>query len=364
MSKINISGIRKVFDLAAKLKNPINLSIGQPHLDVFDEVKQSAIDVIKEGGNKYTMTQGIPELREACRKHYKEAHGVEFPAYLITSGVSGGIFLTMMATLNPGDEVILPDPYFVLYREVIYLAGAQPVFLNTYPDFKLHAAELEKVITPKTKIIVLASPGNPTGAVYSDDQLKEVTELAKKNNILIISDEIYEHFVYDAPATTIAKYYDNVMVLNGFSKSHSMTGWRLGYAMGPEDVILAMTKLQQFTYVCAPSFAQVAGLTAFETDTAERKAHYKAKRDLVYDGLKDNFQITKPGGAFYIFPQVPWGDDMTFVEEVIENNCLVIPGSVFSEHKTHFRISYAATTETLEMGIELLNRLAKQGGPK
>lgn len=364
MSKINISGIRKVFDLAAKLKDPVNLSIGQPHFDMPDEVKQTAVQAIEDGFNKYTMTQGIPELREACAKHYKDRHGVEADGTLITSGVSGGIFLTMMATLNPGDEVVLPDPYFVLYREVIYLTGAKPVFPNTYPEFKLKAADLEKYITPKTKIIVLATPGNPTGAVYTDDELKDIAAIAGKHNTLVISDEIYEDFVYDQPATTIAKYYDNVMIFNGFSKSCSMTGWRLGYAIGPKALIQEMTKLQQFTYVCAPAPAQKAGLTALEYDTSERKADYKRKRDMAYDALKENFEMTKPGGAFYMFPKVPWGDDITFVEEVIKNSCLIIPGGVFSEQKTNFRMSYATTDETLERGIEILNRVAKQGGPK
>ena len=182
--------------------------------------------------------------------------------------------------------------------------------------------------------------------------------MAKKHNLLVITDEIYEALQYDEDAATMVGMYENVILLNGLSKSAGMTGWRLGWAAGPSDIIQAMNTLQQYTFVCAPSIAQKAAVVALKADMGQKVADYREKRDLIYNGLKDRFAVTKPGGAFYIFPEAPGQDGDAFVKKAIENNLLIIPGSVFSGAKSHFRISFAATNDTIRKGIDILARLA------
>ena len=358
MSKLDASGIRKVFDLAQNMENPVNLSIGQPDFDIPDSVKQAAVEGIQGGLNRYTPTQGIEELRQALLERVCGSRGVQGESALITSGVSGGLLLAMLVLVDPGDEVLVPDPYFVLYKHLVNLAGGVPVFVDTYPDFKLTRERIEPHLTEKTKLLLVNAPANPTGTVPSAEQLKSIAEMAKERDLIVISDEIYSHFSYDGPCPSIATYYGNTLLLDGFSKSHAMTGWRLGYAVGPAEIVAEMTKLQQFSFVCAPSFAQHAGLKALDVDTTPYVKQYQKKRDMLCDGLKDKYELVKPEGAFYLFPKTPWGTDHEFVAKAIENNLLIIPGSVFSEQTTHFRIVYAATDETIERGIEILNKLA------
>ena len=209
-------------------------------------------------------------------------------------------------------------------------------------------------------MLLINSPANPTGRTYSSEELRDIAEFAQRHNLLVVSDEIYDHFIYDQPHETFAKYYDKTLLLNGFSKSSAMTGWRVGYAAGPHEVIESMKTLQQYSFVCAPSFAQKAGIAALNLDISEYIDGYRAKRDLIYEGLKGHFEVEKPGGAFYIFPKAPGGDGVKFVEEAIANNVLIIPGNVFSEHNTHFRLSFAAPDEALHKGIEILQKLASQ----
>ncbi len=357
MAKINSSGIRKVFDLAQDLQNPINFSIGQPDFDVPEEIKAQAISAIKQGFNKYTLTQGIPELRERVRAHIKETRQFEPEAVLITSGVSGGLLLASMALIDPGDEVLLLDPYFVMYKHLASLAGGVPKFVNTYPDFRLRQEALEEAVSEKTKVVLFNSPNNPTGITASEEELEMLAAFARRHNLFIIADEIYDHFVYDGSYRSISAYTDNLLLLGGFSKTYAMTGWRLGYAVGPADLIGEMTKLQQFSFVCAPAMVQRAALVAFDLNVSRFREEYRKKRDLIYEGLKEVYNVVRPDGAFYIFPEVPRGKDEEFVAEAIKKNLLTIPGSVFSERNTHFRISYATANENIEKGIEILRSL-------
>jgi aspartate/methionine/tyrosine aminotransferase len=358
MNSIDASGIRKVFALAAKLENPINLSIGQPDFDVADEVKEEAIARIREGRNSYTQTWGIDELRTECSAYYQRRFGAPLDNVMITSGVSGGLFLALLATLNPGDEVLFADPYFVMYPHLTRLLGGVPVKIDTYPDFKLTAKAVEAAITEHSKILIINSPSNPTGVTLDADEMDALAAVATKHDLLVISDEIYEQFCYDGQPASMAGRYSNTIILNGFSKIAAMTGWRVGYASGPEPVIQDMNTLQQYTFVCAPSFAQYAAVTALNLDLAETLAAYTKKRAIIYEGLKERFTPTKPGGAFYIFPNAPGGDGEAFVRQAIDNNVLVIPGNVFSDKNTHFRLSFAADDAVLEQGIEKLNALA------
>ena len=358
MKYIDASGIRKVFDLAKKMKNPINLSIGQPDFDVPEEIKSEAIQAIQKGYNKYTPTQGIDSLRTQLLQKIKAERGFEAEDILITSGVSGGILLSFMTLLNPGDEVIIPDPYFVMYKHLSRLLGAVPIYLDTYPDFIVTAESLKEKISSRTKLIILNSPANPTGAVIPSGELRAIARVCESFGITILSDEIYSSFCYDEPFDSVARYYPKTLILDGFSKSHAMTGWRMGYAAGSSEIIQAMTKLQQFSFVCAPSFAQYAALKALSLDLTGHTDLYRKKRDLIYQGLSQKFEVQKPSGAFYIFPKAPNDNADEFSKKAMENNLLIISGSVFSEKNTHFRISYAASEETLLEGLEILNQIS------
>ena len=363
---VDASGIRKVFDLAAKMKDPINLSIGLPDFDVPEIAKSAAIESIRSGQNRYTQTQGIEPLRTRLRAELSKEMGRDLGEVLITSGVSGGLFLAILATINPGDEAIFLDPYFVMYKHLLTLAGGKAVMVDSYPDFRFHADRVEKAITPKSKLLILNSPSNPTGVVMSPAEVMSAVEIARKHDLLLISDEIYEPFLYGQDQggdmgglPSPMKSYEKTILLRGFSKSHAMTGWRLGYAAGPGEIISQMTKLQQYTYVCAPSPLQHAALKAMDVPMNDAVAAYRRKRDIAFETLSKKFEVVKPGGAFYIFPKAPAGISASdFVAKAIEKNVLIIPGNVFSERDTHFRISYATTDERLQQGCEILCTLA------
>jgi len=357
---IDASGIRKVFALAAELKDPVNFSIGQPDFDVPEALKEEAIKAIKAGQNKYSQTAGDSLLKERIAERIDKEFGWSRPAILITSGVSGGLLLAFLAIVNPGDEVIIPDPYFVMYKHLVNMLGGKCVFVDSYPDFKLPVEKIAEAITNKTKMIILNSPCNPTGAVYSEQQIKALAEIAAEKDILILTDEIYERFCYDSKCTSIANYYERALLLRGFSKSYAMTGWRLAYAAAHEcltNVIEQMTKIQQYTFVCAPTPFQKAAIAALNYETGDFVDAYRRKRDLLYEGLKDKFELVKPGGAFYAFVKAPGGSGTEFVEKAIKNNVLIIPGNVFSEKDTHFRISYATSDEKIQQGVEILRSL-------
>lgn len=352
------SGIRKVFSLAGKLKNPINLSIGQPDFDVPQPVKDSLIAAVESGKNGYALTQGMPILRNKLQAEVDAEFAHADREVFVCSGTSGGLVLAMLAMVNPGEEVVFLDPYFVMYDSLIRLVGGVPVAVNSYPSFRPSIEDIEAAITPKTKMLIVNSPANPTGIQFDEQEIKQLAELAKEKNIVLVSDEIYRLFSYDEPFVSPAKFNDQTIVIDGFSKSYAMTGLRLGYVHGPHHIMEAMLKVQQYTFVCAPHPVQIAGATALDTDISHLVADYKKKRDFVVDGLSKHYEIAKPNGAFYVFPKLPWGTGDEFVAKAIENNLLIIPGKIFSNHDTHFRISYAASDNVLDQGVELLKKLA------
>jgi aspartate aminotransferase/aminotransferase len=359
MRGIEVSGIRKVFDLAAKLKDPVNLSIGQPDFPVPEPIKQAAKSAIDANRNGYTVTQGIPELRGKIQADLRERYpGQHERDVFVTSGTSGGLVLALQCTINPGDEVIIFDPYFVMYPHFITMAGGKPILIDTYPDFHINLAKVRTAITPKTKAIIVNSPGNPTGAVLDRETLRELALLAREHRVLLMSDEVYRAFCYDTPFASPATWNEDTLVFDGFSKTYGMTGWRLGFSHGPRRLIDEMIKLQQFTYVCAPSIVQYAGVAAWDYDVSAIVKDYKGKRDRVVAGLKDRYELIVPGGAFYVYPKAPRGTGNEFVTEAIRNNLLIIPGNTFSKRDTHFRLSYAASDAVLDRGIEILRRLA------
>jgi len=360
MSMIEASGIRKIFELAAGMKNPINLSIGQPHFEVPKPIKEAAKAAIDRGDNGYTVTQGIPTLRQKLAAEI----GLRLPGQqrevVVTSGTSGALMVALCATVNPGDEVILFDPYFVAYPHLVTLAGGKSVVLDTYPDFRIDVQKVREAITPRTKAILFSSPSNPTGVTTDADTLRNLANLAREKGVLLIADEIYRSFWYEGQFRSAAEFDPNVLVLDGFGKSYGITGWRIGYAHGPKRLIDEMAKLQQFTFVCTPSIVQHAGVAALDCDISTIVADYRRKRDFVYEALGEFFEIARPGGAFYVYPKTPWGTATEFVQEAIRHNLLIIPGSAFSRKDSHFRVSYAASDETLQSGIDVLQALARR----
>jgi aspartate aminotransferase/aminotransferase len=355
------SGIRKVFDLAAKMENPINLSIGQPDFAVPDAIKNAAIAAIRADRNGYSVTQGIAELRQALQQQTDAELGHADRRVLVTSGTSGALLLSILALVNPGDEVIVFDPYFVMYPALVGMVGGKAVFVDTYPDFRIDPAKVAAAITPRTKLILFNSPANPTGAVAAEADVRALAELAAQHNIALVSDEIYREFCYDAPLVSPTRWNDQTIVIDGFSKTYGVTGWRLGFMHGPSAIIDKLTMLQQYTFVCAPHPLQYAAVAALEVEMSEHVATYRHRRDMVVEGLRAaGYEVNQPGGAFYVFPKAP--GDLTgsgFVTKAIQNELLIIPGNVFSQHDTHFRISYAANEATIERGLAVLRQLGK-----
>jgi aspartate aminotransferase/aminotransferase len=344
------------------MKNPINLSIGQPDFDVPEPIRRAAIDAIEHRKNGYSVTQGIAELREKLQRQVDAAYGHGDRKVVITSGTSGGLVLVMTALIDPGDEVIIFDPYFVMYPSLVAMVGGRCVYVDTRPDFSIDVQKVADAITPRTKLILFNSPANPTGAVTSTDEMRELAELAAEREVVLLSDEIYQRFCYDEPFVSPARFNERTLVLDGFSKTYAMTGWRLGFAHGPAELIDALTKCQQYTFVCAPQPVQWAGVAALEVEMQPYIDAYRRKRDLIYEVLKDYYELVRPGGAFYAFPRAPAGVTGTeFVTRAIEQGLLIIPGNIFSRRDTHFRLSYAASDETIQRGVEVLQRLARSG---
>ena len=363
-AKFDSSGIRKVFDLAAKMADPINLSIGQPDFPVPDTVKEAAIAAIRGDKNGYSQTQGIGELRAKLQAAIDERYRQADRRVLVTSGTSGALVLAVMTMVNPGDEVIVFDPYFVMYPALVGMVGGRCVTIDTYPDFRIDPDRVAAAITPRTKMILVNSPANPTGAVAGKEEMSALAALAAKRGIALVSDEIYREFCFDAPLSSPAEWNENTIVVDGFSKTYGVTGWRLGFVHGPAAIIDKMTMLQQYTFVCAPHPLQCAAIAALDVDMSEYIAAYRRKRDRVVAGLTAaGYKLVRPGGAFYVFPEVPesiGGANGTgetgsqFVARAIENELLVIPGGIFSGRDTHFRISYAASDATIERGLRVL----------
>ncbi len=346
------------------MKDPVNFSIGQPDFDVPHDIKAAAIRAIEANCNQYSQTVGETSLLESIRSSLKSRYGWQEPRVLVTSGVSGGLLLAFLTLIDPDDEVIITDPYFVMYKHLVNMVGGRCVFVSSYPDFRLPLRGIANAVTPKTKLIIVNSPANPTGAVYHEDEMRQLADIAAGADALVLSDEIYDAFCYDGPCPSIADFYPKTLLCKGFGKSYGMTGWRLGYAASNEplaDVIEQMTKLQQYTFVCAPTPFQHAAAAALNCDITDHVAAYRSKRDMIYNGLNDVYDLTKPQGAFYAFVRIPtWAASAAqFVEKAISENLLIIPGGVFSEQDTHFRISYAAPDDKIEQGIEILRRLAR-----
>jgi len=369
---IDASGIRRAFELGASLKDPINLSIGQPDFFVDERVKQRAIRAIAENRNGYSVTQGVPELRAAIWSNlesdlgWTEASGSDL---IITPGTTGALALAIFATVGDGDEVIMADPHFVAYPPMVKVAGGRTVFCDTYPDFRMTAARVESLLTPRTKMVIVNSPSNPCGVVLTQRELDDLSQLCRDRNVLLVADEIYEAFTFpdareDGRCPSAARSNPSLLLVRGFGKTYGCTGWRLGYAAGPKPLIQQMAKLQQYLYVCAPTPLQVAAVECFDVDLAPLIAQYVRRRDMITDALRGLVDFAVPQGAFYALIPVTEKGGATgsaFANHVLDHRLIVVPGKVFSSRDTHFRISFAAPDEKLAEGLEIIRRVLKSG---
>lgn len=378
---IEASGIREVFKRRNFMTDPIDLSIGQPDFAAPALAKQAAIRAIEADRAAYTMSQGIAPLVERIAAHLERDVG--WPAAhtagstIVTVGTSGALHMAMLALLNPGDEIILGDPYFVAYPHIARLCGAVPVLCDTYPDFQLTAERLEPLITPRTKAVLLNSPSNPAGTVASSRVCAGVLELCRQRGVLLISDEIYDEFCYSesveptglepgarrCPSPCRVKgSEDSILLIRGFGKTYGCTGWRLGYCTGPRPLIEEMMKIQQYSFVCAPTPLQHAAVEMLSADMAPQVRAYEERRNLVMERLGPITGMAAPGGAFYAFVPVPQKLGLRsreVFEKLAAQNLLVVPGDVFSTRDTHFRLSFATSKGTLERGLEIIERVLK-----
>jgi aspartate aminotransferase/aminotransferase len=355
------SGIRKVFDLAATLDDPINLSIGQPDFAMPETARAAAKAAIDAGRNGYTPTQGIPALRERLEERARRETGQPHRRLCVTSGSSGALVLTLMAIIDPGDEVIVFEPAFVMYRPLVEFLGGRVVAIDTAPSFRIDVDRVAAAITPHTRAILLNTPANPTGHVAEADIVRDLARLAESRGVTLVSDELYRSYCYDAPFHSPALHSERVVVIDGFSKSHAMTGWRVGWVHGPADIVNACTMLQQYTFVCAPQVGQWAALAALDTPMDMPLGECRRKRDKLMAGLRGRYRFEPPGGAFYLYPEAPGGSGRAFAERAVaEEKLLVVPGSVFGAADTHFRIAYTVDERTLDRGIAALERLAEK----
>ncbi len=362
LTSLKPSGIREFFALGKKMKNPVDLSIGQPEFEVPAAVRDAAMRSILEGRNRYTVTQGIEPLRVGLLEKYGQRwdrFGGDELDVMVTSGVSGALTISFMATLDQDDEILIPDPYFVMYRQLATLVGAKAVCYDTYPDLHVDAERIRPLINEKTRAILVNSPCNPTGQVMRADQARALAKLVDDHGLLLISDEIYEDFVYEGRHVSPREFTSNCLVLGGASKNMGVPGWRIGWMFGPRNFIEKCHMIQQFSYTCAPSMAQWGVAEGLWLDFSDQRESYRQKRKLVYEGISEHYPTVNTEGAFFMFPALPDHLDLkTFMDACIARELLVVPGSVFSERNRNFRLSFAASDETLKRAIDILRDIA------
>ncbi|HLG42497.1 MAG TPA: aminotransferase class I/II-fold pyridoxal phosphate-dependent enzyme [Planctomycetota bacterium] len=362
MDKVEISGIRRMFDLARTLKDPFDFSLGQPDFDVPAEIKSAAARAITDGANRYTPSQGLEETRQAVARYLQKRYGfsVDTSNVIITTGSTGGLYLAHMCLVDEGDEVLIPDPYFVLYPHLVNLSRGTPVFIDTYPTrFRLTPQLIERHITPRSRMLVLNNPVNPTGIAYTSDEIKAIAAVARKHDLLVLADEVYNHFTYDFKHESLYPHHPHTVLVGALSKTFGMPGWRIGYAVAPAPIIEKMIVLQQFTYVCAPSVPQkvVGAALALNMDPLTVQA-YRKKRDLAVETLRGAFEFETPQGAFYLFPKAPGGDADAFVKRALDKGIVIVPGQTGSQKRSHFRLSFALPDSRLVQGLKLLRSIA------
>jgi len=372
VEQLSPSGIRKFFDLLASMEGVISLGVGDPDFVTPCHIREAAIYSLERGYTMYTSNLGMPELRQELSRYLKDNYELEYDPnteLLITVGVSEGLDLAMRAILNPGDEVIMPDPHYVAYDSCVILAEGVPIMVPTNQEnnFELSAADIEARITSKTKAILIGYPANPTGAVMPKNKLADIAEVARRHQLLVISDEIYAKLVYGVEHTcfaTLPEMKERTILLGGFSKAYAMTGWRVGYAAATKEVIAAMTRIHQYTMMCAPTMGQVAAIEALksgEDSATEMVEDYNKRRLVIVKGLRDiGLTCFEPRGAFYAFPSIK-GTGMSseeFAERLLtEEKVAVVPGSAFGQcGEGYVRCCYATSLADIDEALSRMKR--------
>ncbi|MBO7340194.1 MAG: aminotransferase class I/II-fold pyridoxal phosphate-dependent enzyme [Lachnospiraceae bacterium] len=364
---IKPSGIRKFFDIVSEMKDAISLGVGEPDFDTPWHVREEGIYSLEKGRTFYTSNSGLKELRIEICNYLKRSQDLTYDPLkevIVTVGGSEAIDIGLRAMINPGDEVLIPQPSYVSYEPCAILAGAKPVIINLKAEneFRLTAAELEEAITEKTKILILPFPNNPTGAIMEKSDLEAIAEVVRKHDIYVMSDEIYAELTYKGKHVSIASLpgmQERTILINGFSKAYAMTGWRLGYACGPEAIIKQMTKIHQFAIMCAPTTSQYAAIEALkngDADVAMMRESYNQRRRFLINAFKEmGLECFEPFGAFYIFPCIKefgMTSDEFATRFLEEEKVAVVPGTAFGDCGEGFlRISYAYSLEKLKLAI-------------
>ena len=354
------------------MEGVISLGVGEPDFVTPWHIREAAIYSLEKGYTMYTSNSGLLELRQELSRYLQDAYGINYDLHselLITTGVSEGLDLAMRAILDHGDEVILPDPSYVAYIPSILLSGSVPipVPITAENHFKLKASDIEARITPQTKVILIGYPANPTGAVMAREELAQIAEVAKRNNLLVVSDEIYSHLIYEVKHTCFASLpgmKEGTILLGGFSKAYAMTGWRVGYAASTKEIIQAMTKIHQYTMLCAPIMGQMAAIEALksgEEDVRQMVAEYDQRRRVMVKGLNEiGLACFEPKGAFYAFPSIKITglSSEEFAEKLLlEEKVAVVPGSAFGQcGEGHIRCCYATSLRDIEEALERMGR--------
>lgn len=378
VQEIKPSGIRKFFDLLEGRKDVISLTVGQPDFVTPWHIRVAAIESLEGGKTYYTSNAGTMELREEISNYMRRRFGLDYTAkdeVIVTVGGSEAIDMAMRALLNPGDEVIIPQPAFVCYGPIASLAGGVPVYVNTKEEnkFKLTAEELKSVITPKTKLLVLPYPNNPTGAIMTEEDLEEIAEVLRGTDIMVLSDEIYCELTYGRNHTSIASLdgmRERTVIASGFSKSYAMTGWRLGYTIAPREITKQMLKIHQYAIMCAPTtsqFAAVEALRCGDDDIEMMKKEYNRRRRYITGGLRGlGIECFEPEGAFYVYPNISkFGmTSEEFAQRLMnETGVAIVPGTAFGDCGEGFaRISYAYSVEHIAKALDRIEKFIKTLG--
>ena len=374
--EIKPSGIRKFFDIVSEMKDAISLGVGEPDFDTPWHIRDEGIYSLERGKTHYTSNAGLMELREEICRYLYRRQGLSYDPVkevLITVGGSEAIDIGLRAMCNPGDEVLIPQPSYVSYEPCAVLAGAKPVIINLKAEneFRLTAQELEDAITEKTKILILPFPNNPTGAIMERKDLEAIAEVILKHDIFVMSDEIYSELTYKDKHVSIAELpgmQERTILINGFSKAYAMTGWRLGYACGPREIIQQMTKIHQFAIMCAPTTSQCAAVEALKNgdgDVEQMRTAYNQRRRYLMNAFREmGLECFEPYGAFYVFPCIKefglTSDE--FAERLLkEEKLAVVPGTAFGDCGEGFlRISYAYSMERLKEALSRMNRFIQR----
>ena len=374
--QIKPSGIRKFFDIVIVMKDAISLGVGEPDFETPWHIRDEGIYSLEKGRTFYTSNAGLKELKIEICNYLKRRYDLSYHyenEVLVTVGGSEAIDIAMRAMVNPGDEVLIPQPSYVSYEPCALLTGAKPVIINLKHEnqFRLTAQELEEAITEKTKLLVLPFPNNPTGAIMERKDLEEIAEVIKKHDIFVISDEIYSELCYTDQHVSIANIADmqeRTILINGFSKSYAMTGWRLGYACGPKEIIEQMTKIHQFCIMCAPTTSQYAAVEALKNGDEDvqnmREAYNQRRRYLVHAFKEMGLECFEPFGAFYMFPCIKefgMTSDEFATRFLMEEKVAVVPGTAFGDCGEGFiRISYAYSLDNLKLAIGRLQHFVEK----